>query len=333
MLHKKISQWVVAAMALVLSACATAQPTAQTECAAMSSTEQAWVNHSLAAWRLARADALHVAEEPQPPTLIFFNESCRFEGEGGPPWRGAAHNGSVALPDGNAVPPQVVSFAAPYDEQRRVFFVMSLPSIWTAANVQSEMGLETLMTAVLIHETTHTRQFAAYTPRIDAIDQRYHIGDDLNDDIVQDTFAENAEYAAAYQAERDLLYRAVAAPSDAEARVLTRQALAMMQARRARYLTGDNAKLLELEDIFLTMEGIAQWAGYAWLVHPQGANLTPAVALPGMRRGGRQWSQDEGLAIFLVVDRLVPNWQQRAFAAVPASALDMLALAAAPAAP
>jgi hypothetical protein len=32
-----------------------------------------------------------------------------------------------------------------------------------------------------------------------------------------------------------------------------------------------------------------------------------------VRRGGRQWSQDQGLALLLVVDRLLPGWQQRAF--------------------
>jgi len=78
------------------------------------------------------------------------------------------------------------------------------------------------------------------------------------------------------------------------------------------------------------MEGVAEWAGYSRLIHPQGLGIAPEVALPGMRRGGRQWSQDEGLAIFLVVDRLVPDWQARAFAAEPATAMELLALAAAP---
>jgi len=47
-----------------------------------------------------------------------------------------------------------------------------------------------------------------------------------------------------------------------------------------------------------------------------------------MRRGGRQWSQDQGMVIFLLIDRLLPNWQDRAFAAEPATAMEFLALAA-----
>ena len=101
----------------------------------------------------------------------------------------------------------------------------------------------------------------------------------------------------------------------------------MMRARRARWFTGADAMYADLDDIFLTMEGIAQWAGYAWLVDPKGGGLSPAAALPGMRRGGRQWSQDEGLAILLVVDRLSPGWPTRAFAPEPAMALGLLSAA------
>lgn len=290
--------------------------------------ETAWLDQSLAAWRLTRSEILRAEGNPTPPTLVFYNDACRFEGEGGPPWRSDRHDGAVALPDGSTLPPQVASFASPYDHGNRVFFAMALPSIWGQAGVQSELGLETLMTAVLIHETTHTLQYASFSHRIDAIDQRYGIGDALSDDIVQHAFRDNADYVAAYEAERDLLYRAAASSSDAEARSLAAEALRRIEARRARFFVGDHAKLLELEDIFLTMEGVAQWAAYLWLERPDGRAIDRAAALLGMRRGGRQWSQDEGLALFLVIDRLVPDWQARAFAVQPATALELLAVAA-----
>lgn len=314
-----------------LSAC-TAQRAGdivQADACAMNESETVWVAHALEARRFAHREALHIDEAAVPPTIVFYNESCVFTGEGGAPWRGVAHDGAVTLPDGNTLPAQVASFASPYADNARVFFTMALPSIWQAGGVQSaEFGLDNLMTAVLIHEMTHTRQFSAYTPRLDALDRRYHLGDDLDDDIVQTTFHENAAYVAAYQGERDVFYRALAAPSDAEARRLTAEGLAMMRARRAHYFTGENEKLLPLEDIFLTMEGVAQWTAYAWLTNPRGGGFSEAVALPGMRRGGRQWSQDEGMVIFLLVDRLVPDWQARAFAAEPLQAMELLALAA-----
>ncbi len=295
----------------------------------MSESESAWVTRALDAWRFTRIEKLRVEAEATPPTIVFYNETCMFTGDGGPPWRSAAHGGAVTLPDGNQIPPQVASFASPYADDTRVFFTMALPSIWQAGGVQSvEFGLDNLTTAVLIHEITHTRQFAAYTPRLTALDERYRLGDDLTDDIVQDTFRENTEYVAAYEAERDLLYRALAAPTDSEARTLTSEALTMMRARRARFFTGENEKLLPLEDVFLTMEGIAQWAAYSWLINERGGGFQADASVQGMRRGGRQWSQDEGMVIFLLVDRLVPHWQARAFAAEPAQAMALLALAA-----
>jgi hypothetical protein len=318
---------IAAGMVALAAGCASA-PHAENGCA-MSPQENAWVERSLGAWRFARTEKLHVEDEETPPTIVFFNEACMFAGEGGPPWRGEAHGGTVTLPDGNRIPPQVTSFASPYANNTRVFFTMALPSIWEAGGIQSEeFGLTNLMTAVLIHEITHTRQFSGYTPRMEALDRRYNIGDFLTDDIVQDTFSENAGYVAAYEAERDLLYHALAASDDVQARAMTGEAVARMRTRQARYFTGDNEKLVALDDIFLTMEGIAQWAAYSWLVDKNGGGFAPDVAVAGMRRDGRQWSQDEGMAIFLLIDRLAPNWQARAFAAEPATAMELLALAA-----
>jgi len=97
------------------------------------------------------------------------------------------------------------SCAAPYADHPRVFFAMALPSIWQAGGVQSELGLEMVMVAVLVHEMTHTHQFAAYTPRLDALDQRFGLGGTLTDDIVQNTCREHADFVAAYETERDLI--------------------------------------------------------------------------------------------------------------------------------
>jgi hypothetical protein len=295
----------------------------------MTPDEAQWVEGALSAWEMAQRDVLRVEPAARPPTMVLYNESCVFRGEGEAPSVGEPHSGMVRLPDGNEMPAQVASFASPYADNQRVFFAMALPPIWRAGGVQSaEFGLENLMTAVLIHEITHTRQVFDLVPRFEAVEQRFNVGDEFTDDIVQDRFRDDAGFVAAYEAERDLFYAAVAAPTDGEARVLGARALAMMRARGESYFTGANEALVELEDIFLTMEGVAQWGAYAWLVHPQGAGVAPDTALPGMRRGGRQWSQDEGLAIFLLIDRLVPGWQSRVFdPAELASARTLLALA------
>ena len=79
-----------------------------------------------------------------------------------------------------------------------------------------------------------------------------------------------------------------------------------MKTRRAKYFVGADAVYADLEDLFLNMEGVANWAGYR-LASRESASLPDAVAF--MRRGGKHWSQDEGLALFLVIDAAVPAWQ------------------------
>ena len=72
------------------------------------------------------------------------------------------------------------------------------------------------------------------------------------------------------------------------------------------------------------MEGFGQWAAYAWLSDPQGGGMTTAAAQTKMRGSRRWWSQEEGLALFLVIDRFLPGWAQRAFGNPPSMGIEML---------
>jgi hypothetical protein len=159
--------------------------------------------------------------------------------------------------------------------------------------------------------------------------QRYGLPETIDDDSLQKAFEDNPAYVADYQAERDLLFAAAAAKTDAEARVLASHALRKLRERRVRWFTGEAARWAELEEVFLTLEGVGQWATYSWYIDPNGLRLNSAVALREVRRGGRWWSQDHGLALFLVADRLVPGWQKRVFADEPATASKLLEMAAA----
>ena len=73
-----------------------------------------------------------------------------------------------------------VSFA--FDRDR---FVMTLPSVWRAAGVTSELGLEKLMDGVLLHEIMHTRQSELATALIDPIAAAHGLEDTLSDDLLQ----------------------------------------------------------------------------------------------------------------------------------------------------
>ena len=274
------------------------------------------------AWAIARDDLLKVSEAETPARLILFDAACTFTVDADP-WRAAPHGGEIETPDGGKLPAKVTSFAGSFDG--RPFLVMALPSVWEAQGVKSDLGLPNMLTGVFLHEMTHTRQMTGLYPRIGAFEKAYGSGD-FDDDIVQTRFEADAAFKADIDAERDLLYRAAAAASDPEAKALAREAEARMTARRARWFTGKDAMFADAEDTFLSLEGSGQWVAYAWLAkHPLGAEIAPEEALKGFRRGGRKWSQDQGLALFLVIDRLVPNWQAKLFADQPATALQLLA--------
>ena len=298
----------------------------------MSPADQSWIEQALHNWSIAEQRELHLNPTPL-PTILTFDAHCQFLAAPRPNnaliWQGTPHSGTITLPDGKTVPFGVISFAAPVEHQTTTgFFAISLPSVWRADGVQSGLGLERLMDGVLLHEMAHTRQFYFVNPRMDQLTAQYKLSDDIGDDSLQDAFEKNPAYVADYQAETDLLYAAAAATTEAEAKSLARQALTKFRSRRARWFTGENEKWKPIEDVFLTMEGLGQWTAYAWFTDKQGPNLDPAKVLPEVRRKRNRWTQDEGLAIFLVVDRLVPNWQKQAFAPNPALVESLLEQAA-----
>jgi hypothetical protein len=298
-----------------------------TERCEISESDHKWIDQALAAWRFAEVRELHLTPKPLPPIEVF-DDRCQYISESpqkGPTWKGSIHGSTIALPDGSTVPFGVVSFAAPVAGHTDAgFFVMSLPSVWHANHVQSGLGLERLMNGVLLHEMTHTRQFYFVNPTMDRLAKVNHLSDDIGDDSLQDAFSKDPKYVADYERERDLLYEAALAPDDAEARRIAKKALAQVRARRSMWFTGKLAYWREVDEVFLTMEGLGQWTAYAWLTDPEGAHIAPTLALPEVRRKRNRWTQDEGLALFLLIDRLVPGWQVFAFAKHPELAYELL---------
>ncbi len=69
-----------------------------------------------------------------------------------------------------------------------------------------------------------------------------------------------------------VLFAAAAAPPDTEARELAPKALEAMRVRRARWFAGDRRAVYgELDDVFLTMEGMGQWMTYRYSSRPSAA--------------------------------------------------------------
>jgi hypothetical protein len=223
-------------------------------------------------------------------------------------WRAAAHHDSLTLPNGNRLPVQLMSFTN-FDRATGPFFVMAAPSYWEQKGHGQEPGL----TGVFLHEFAHTRQVRGMLRVIGPIDSAWKFSEELDDDAVQNHFRSDSVYVAAYTAERDLFFRAASADSLTEVRALAARAFAMMRSRHARWLTGENAVFATLDDTWLSMEGAGQMAAVLWLSHPRGGGQTRAAAIERMLGRRRWWVQDEGLGIFLVLDRLLPDWPTLVF--------------------
>jgi hypothetical protein len=279
----------------------------------MSSDDRAFLDRSLATWEAVRADSLKLGPAPL-PSFILFDQTCVWR-DG----KGAAHGGTIALPDGNEVPARVMTFASTHDG--KPFLVMALPAVWRAEPRHRENPrLEQLIRSVFVHEMTHTRQAGSLGARLTELEQR-HMIENLNDDIIQERFAAREGFTAAFEKERDLLYAVAREPDRKRRRSLAADALQAIRERRTRFFTGDDRFYAEIEEIFLGMEGVANWAGVQAAIH-DGLSRDEAIAF---MQGSRKWfSQDEGLALFLAIDALTPRWQKRVFGAKPVGAFELL---------
>lgn len=293
----------------------------------MEPSERSWVDGSLAAWQLVSTERIKL-EPHRTPTIVVFDAKCRFErSSGAEQWKAEAHDGTIQIPDGNRVPAQVTSFAGKDEKTQTPFFVMALPSIWAAANIPISGDLNGL-TAVFLHEFSHTRQIDPLKPVFTAAEAVRKMPEDFSDDSLQKHFQSDPAYVAVMEKEMRLLFQAAAEPDDSAARKLARDALALIEARQKRWFVGEDAFWKNYDDLFLTMEGFGQWVAYAWLADPAGGAMDRKAARDKMARSG-WWSQNEGLAMFLVIDRFVPDWPRRAFAEQPVLGIDLLRLAVA----
>lgn len=326
-----------AALALAVAACSGGEPgsndigrasrvTYIDEACAPSSREapadQMWLQGALAGWRMLEADVFQLAPPAHSPDFVLFDASCVYRSGDGENWTAALHRDSILLPDGTPVEPAVMSFSSA-GEAGRPFMVMALPSVWQAAGVPDRKDMSAFLTAVFVHEMTHTRQASALGARIDAAVPA-DVAADVSDDMVQHRFGDNVDFGVAIEGEIDEL-RAGAAGDDAAARLAAGKVLAGIGMRQQAWY-GAEPWLAEVEDVFLAMEGAGQYASYAWLTHEKGGGRTPEQAHDMLKT--RWWTQEEGLALMILVTRLVPDWRERVFGPEPQTASELLAAAA-----
>ena len=317
---------VVLSGCITMASCAAAEieatgstptPGTSSQSCELSPGDQAWLDEALRAWELSLATIAETAP-PGNAQAIIFDNNCKLSSRtaltgGEKVWTAEPHTGEVLLPDGNKLPVQVASFAAPAPDGS--FFVMAAPSIWEAHGVHSvELGLRHLMTAVMLHEAAHVLQFPTYGSRISRLSDARGLPDDLSDDSIQEWFEAEVEFASSIARETELLLAAAAAADRTNALRFAAEARQLARARHDRWFVGDFAYLAEAEDVWLTLEGSGQWLGYRWLMDRNGGGHSSKVAAHAFGIRGGSWSQRHGFAHFLALERLTgPEWRKRAF--------------------
>lgn len=315
---------VVLASVIVVSACASAPPSCS-----LPDSDRAWLDRALQAWRFTSREITGITSVPK-FQAVFFSGNCvvtssnalTSESLRGVTWSAHPHGGKILLPDGSEIPAGVTSFTS--GKGGALYFVMSTPSVWSAGGVGKGADLERTMVAVLLHEASHVAQIGPYGKRLGALIDRNKLPDSFNDDSLQTRFQENKEVAESVKRETELFLQAAAATDDGEAKRLAREARDLLRARQTKWFVGDDVYWTEAEDIWLTFEGAGQWAAFQWMIHPRGAAVPRAEALQRFSRG-RWWSQTEGFAVVMALDRIAgPAWKRHAFGDGAKSVLEML---------
>lgn len=306
---------------------------ARSSCAPDGRTTQ-WMQRAIGGWEFVSRDALRLPQAPA-PWMVFYDAACvwhvgfdvsrlapgtvpvplALEWHGQPLLvRATAHGGTVRLPDDSALPAgENVARTSLYGAAAGAFFVIATPGAWRRdAAMATDPTVEEFFLGVTIHELAHTRQLPLMIERLKAVASRHGLKNlSLDDDVVQNAFGGHADFRTRFEAERDVFYEAAAEPSRAARHRLIRKGLAMAEARRATHFTGENGYYRDFEDAFLSLEGTGQWAAYMFAQRSRSAG----DALAFVRDNRRYWSQEEGLALFLLLDLEVPGWQRTVFSA------------------
>jgi hypothetical protein len=298
------------------------QPQPQSTCV-LAASDRSWVDELIETWRGVAGTVLRIQPDPL-PLIVIFDESCVWRI--GAKTEGSPHNGTIPLPDGETAPARLSTFTGTFGPEDQPYLVMAMPSIWRAdAKNQANPNLPLLIRALFAHEMAHTVQSQGIAEWLNDVEKRLKLPEGLDDDIIQTRFGNNSEFVAAFAAERGLLFQAAGEENASVRRALLTTAVSLMEARRRRFFSGENAVYGELEDIFLTVEGLGQWVAYQ-VARQNG--MSPPDAQDFIRGGRNRWSRDEGLAAFLVIDALVPGWRDRVLKGRPASVFVLLAEAA-----
>ena len=316
-----------------ISATPRAQPSAAATDCRLPEPGRDWLQQALNGWSHVRQESLRLGPGPL-PWLVLFDERCvwhlspdlsvsltlarspvplELDGADLPVFF-APHTGQVPLPNGRTIGTRATAHTSVYRDGSNTFSVVSMFGVWERdPRHLDQPRLGEFFQGLLIHELTHSTQLAGVIRRVSALRNGHTMPAIVDDDVIQRWFGLMIPFRTSIEEERNVFYRAVTASDAAKRRGWAAKGLSMAKKRRDRYYVGRNAAFRELEDVFFAMEGSAQWAAYRWARLQSPPAVTDDAVRRFVRDDRKYWSQDEGLALYLLIDAMVPGWQTRTF--------------------
>jgi hypothetical protein len=331
-------RWFAAALILIFQL-----PSSQPECR-LEEGDRAFLGEALKDWETAVVRDLRLPPAPL-PWIVAFDRECSWNlaPEPATPDRAAwkaselrfrgrplvvkteRHAGMVHPPSGEPFPVSPRIYAAHASSLGRAYFVMALPGVFAAdPQASKDPLLRDRLRSVVSHELLHTRQLPDVATQIESLRQRSPLPADIDDNVIQRRFGSNPEFRAAWERERDLFYRAVADGDQESAGRTALEAIALVRRRQARFYTNSERPFERIEQLFLNMEGAAEWVRFQIHEHDHEKFKSPADIIQFIRGRDNDWVQDEGLALLLLLDRFASGWQSRLLTPAMASPVDEL---------
>jgi hypothetical protein len=300
------------------------------------------------AWELVAKESYHFSTF-SPVELVLFDEkyvytTSEVTGKGGEivegpalfdqsfVWYKKAHNGQLIMPDSTKSPVQVMSYTKPLFTKKdtTAFFVTPLPSYWKIKDIGDHgIGYDSLSLIVFLHEFTHSQQIIKSHDGMDGIINGYlskhpQDGQVFGDDMMQDLYEKDAAYIKAFKNEMALFYSACEETDKTKQKALTINAIALMEKRQKSIFENNKKDLTEIDNYWLTLEGLGQYSTYAWLIHPRGGNLDHKKALSILKT--KWWSQEEGFPICFLLAKYggTETWGKAMFCRNPTTTVKLL---------
>jgi hypothetical protein len=259
------------------------------------------------------------------PANKRLNHSVSYNGKTYPIFE-IEHSGSFWVPEREPMDANSLAVATmPYDDNRKSFFISPVARYFHRLGPPDQAQfLAILLAGLNIHELTHTRQLNHVIPQVLKAQKKYSLPESLDDNTIERTFEAKEDYKKLFFEEKTHLWNAVFANDRDSVNRELKTALDLAAKRKKNFFVGDHEGFKHVDDIFLALEGSAMWAQYQAILKYATPGPTPKQVLFMMLQATSSWSQEEGLALFMIINKLVPGWQKSFFSTELPSPIEML---------